>query len=345
MMIELHNVSKVFERKGIKIAALRGINLRVDKADVFGIIGYSGAGKSTLLRLVNALESPSAGDVVINGAVINHFNQRQLRAMKKDIGMVFQNFNLLLSKTVFQNVAMPLVLLGKDRGFIRTRVAQLLEYVGLGERAHSYPNELSGGQKQRVGIARALATNPSILLCDEATSALDPQTTAQILQLLKRINREYNITILLITHEMAVIQQICNKVAVMERGAIIEQGSVIEVFGRPAHPATANFVRTVISDRLPDSIRAALSQDRHGRSLRLEFIGLAANRPIINQLIKQFNVEVNILFASMSEVQDVTLGFMMVRLNGEPAQIESAVAFLNQAGVNVQEIELCSTRQ
>lgn len=343
-MIELQNVSKTFERKGIKIEALQDINLRVEKGDIFGIIGYSGAGKSTLLRLVNALESPTAGEVVINGAAINRFSQQQLRVMKKDIGMIFQNFNLLLSKTVFQNVAMPLVLLGQDRALIRARVAELLEFVGLEERAQSYPNELSGGQKQRVGIARALATTPSILLCDEATSALDPQTTAQILLLLKRINQKYNITILLITHEMTVIQKICNKVAVMEQGTIIEQGAVIDVFGRPRHPATVNFVRTVIQDRLPDSIRDELRADSHGRRLRLEFVGLAANRPIINNLIKRFDVEVNILYASMSEVQDVTLGFMMVQLNGEPGQLDAAVAFLAQAGVDIQEIDLCSTR-
>jgi len=343
-MIELQNVSKTFERKGIKIEALQGINLRVEKGDIFGIIGYSGAGKSTLLRLVNALEIPTAGEVVINGAAINRFSQQQLRAIKKDIGMIFQNFNLLLSKTVFQNVAMPLVLLGKNRTFIATRVAELLEFVGLGDRAGSYPNELSGGQKQRVGIARALASNPSILLCDEATSALDPQTTAQILLLLKRINQKYNITILLITHEMTVIQKICNKVAVMEQGTIIEQGAVIDVFGHPTHPTTVNFVRTVIQDRLPDSIRDELRADIHGRRLRLEFIGLAANRPIINNLIKRFEVEVNILYASMSEVQDVTLGFMMVQLNGEAGQIEAAMTFLAQAGVDIQEIDLCSTQ-
>ncbi|MCG8158955.1 ATP-binding cassette domain-containing protein [Brenneria goodwinii] len=335
-MIELKNVSKTFQRKGIAVDALQDIHLRIEKGDIFGIIGYSGAGKSTLLRMINALETPTTGEVSINGMSLNTLRQRQLSALKRDIGMIFQHFSLLRSKTVFQNVAMPLVLAGKSKAYIRQRVAELLDYVGLGDRARSYPNELSGGQKQRVGIARALAMNPSILLCDEATSALDPQTTAQILLLLKRINREYNITVVLITHEMSVIQKICNKVAVMEKGRVIEQGAVIDVFGRPAHPATVNFVRTVIQDRLPDSLAQTLHEES-GRLLRLEFVGLSAGQPVICNAIKKYAVEITILFASMSEVQDTTLGFMMVLLNGDDAQIAQAMAYLAAAGVIIQE--------
>lgn len=335
-MIELKNVSKTFQRKGIAVDALQDIHLRIEKGDIFGIIGYSGAGKSTLLRMINVLETPTTGEVSINGVSLNTLRQRQLSALKRDIGMIFQHFSLLRSKTVFQNVAMPLVLAGKSKAYIRQRVAELLDYVGLGDRARSYPNELSGGQKQRVGIARALAMNPSILLCDEATSALDPQTTAQILLLLKRINREYNITVVLITHEMSVIQKICNKVAVMEKGRVIEQGAVIDVFGRPAHPATVNFVRTVIQDRLPDSLAQTLHEES-GRLLRLEFVGLSAGQPVICNAIKKYAVEITILFASMSEVQDTTLGFMMVLLNGDDAQIAQAMAYLAAAGVIIQE--------
>lgn len=286
--------------------------------------------------MINALETPTTGEVSINGVSLNTLRQRQLSALKRDIGMIFQHFSLLRSKTVYQNVAMPLVLAGKSKAYIRQRVAELLDYVGLGDRARSYPNELSGGQKQRVGIARALAMNPSILLCDEATSALDPQTTAQILLLLKRINREYNITVVLITHEMSVIQKICNKVAVMEKGRVIEQGAVIDVFGRPAHPATVNFVRTVIQDRLPDSLAQTLHEES-GRLLRLEFVGLSAGQPVICNAIKKYAVEITILFASMSEVQDTTLGFMMVLLNGDDAQIAQAMAYLAAAGVIIQE--------
>ncbi|EHD19824.1 MULTISPECIES: methionine ABC transporter ATP-binding protein [Brenneria] len=335
-MIELRNVSKTFQRNGSGVTALQNIHLRIEKGDIFGIIGYSGAGKSTLLRMINGLETPTAGEVLINDVSLNTLRQRQLGTLKRDIGMIFQHFSLLRSKTVFHNVAMPLVLAGKSKTYIRQRVAELLDYVGLGDRARSYPNELSGGQKQRVGIARALAMNPSILLCDEATSALDPQTTIQILLLLKRINREYNITVVLITHEMSVIQKICNKVAVMEQGRVIEQGAVIEVFGRPAHPATVNFVRTVIQDRLPDSLAQTLHAES-GKLLRLEFVGLSASRPVICNAIKKYDVEITILFASMSEVQDTTLGFMMVLLNGDDAQIAQTMAYFAAAGVIIQE--------
>ncbi|MCG8709692.1 ATP-binding cassette domain-containing protein [Brenneria sp. 4F2] len=335
-MIELRNISKTFQRKGITVNALQDIHLRIEKGDIFGIIGYSGAGKSTLLRMINRLETPTVGEVRINDLSLDALNPRQLSSLKRDIGMIFQNFSLLKSKTVFQNVAMPLVLAGKSKASIRRRVEELLAYVGLDDRARSYPNELSGGQKQRVGIARALAMNPSILLCDEATSALDPQTTAQILLLLKRINREYDITVVLITHEMSVIQKICNRVAVIEQGRVIEQGAVIDVFGRPAHPTTVNFVRTVLQDRLPDSLAQRISQ-ASGKLLRLEFVGPSASRPVIATAIKQYDVEITILFASMSEVQDTTLGFMMVLLNGSGAQIKQTMDYLRAAGVMIQE--------
>jgi D-methionine transport system ATP-binding protein len=328
-MIELRNVSKTFERKGMKIDALHDIHLRVEKGDIFGIIGYSGAGKSTLLRMVNALETPTQGEVIINGESLNTYNEKQLRLIKKDIGMIFQHFNLLHSKTVFQNVAIPLILSGKNNEFIRRRVAELLDFVQLGDRARSFPDELSGGQKQRVGIARALATNPSILLCDEATSALDPQTTGQILSLLKRINREYHITIIVITHEMSVIQKICNKVAVMECGTIVEQGPVIGL----------------IQDSLPGHLQDAWPANPDSRRLRLEFVGQAASRPIIYELIKNYDLEINILYASMSEIQDNILGFMMVQLNGDRQQNELAIAHLRAAGVEIQEISPCSKPQ
>ncbi|HGU7194038.1 TPA: methionine ABC transporter ATP-binding protein [Yersinia enterocolitica] len=337
-MIELQHISKTFERKGIKLQALNDVNLTVEDGDIFGIIGYSGAGKSTLLRMVNSLESPTAGNVIIDGKNMHDFSQEQLRLLKKNIGMIFQNFNLLESKTVFKNVAMPLILLGKNKKFIQERVAELLDFVGLGDKSHSFPNELSGGQKQRVGIARALATNPSILLCDEATSSLAPQTTAQILLLLKKINQQYNITVLLITHEMSVIQKICNKVAVMENGKIIEQGSVLTVFGHPTHPTTLNFVRTVIKDSLPESVKKLLNNSHTGRQFRLAFVGAIATQPVINQLIRKYDIGVNILFANMSEIQDTTLGHMVLLLTGENHTIDSAVNYLAGTGIDIQEI-------
>ncbi|MBU9721587.1 MULTISPECIES: methionine ABC transporter ATP-binding protein [Bacillaceae] len=350
-MIQMQDVYKVFERKGVTNEALKNINLTVNKGDIFGVIGYSGAGKSTLIRLVNYLERPTKGRVLVDGKPLDLFDTKQLRAMKKNIGMIFQHFNLLESKTVFDNVAIPLVLTKTPKTDIQQRVTELLEFVGLGDKAKSFPNELSGGQKQRVGIARALASNPSILLCDEATSALDPQTTRSILQLLKRINEEYNITIMIITHEMSVIQEICNRVAVMEKGEIIEQGTVLEVFGKPKHPTTKNFVRTVIQDSMQSNMKELIqrqsAQQRHQldanqqiQIYKLEFVGEHASEPIIHTLYRKYvNVQLNILFANMTEIQSTTLGHMVIQLKGNNEDIQEAVAFLEDKGVTIREVK------
>lgn len=334
-MIELRNVSKTFSRNGNPFLALDQIDLKIEQGDIFGVIGASGAGKSTLLRLINHLESPTQGEVIINGASLQSFNAAQLNAARKNIGMIFQNFNLLNAKTVYHNVAIPLILQGRDKAFIQARVRELLEFVNLSDKTDSYPDELSGGQKQRVGIARALATNPSILLCDEATSALDPHTTVQILLLLKEINQRYGITIVLITHEMTVIQKICNKVAVIEGGRVVEHGEVLSLFADPQHPVTASFVHTVIHDRLPDRVLQLLREHDGGALLRLEFVGSTARQPLINQVIRQYAIEVNILFANMSEVQETILGFMIVQLRGELPQTEAAIRYLSEAGVKI----------
>ena len=337
-IISFQNVSKTFSRNGENFQALDNVNLDINKGDIFGVIGASGAGKSTLLRLINHLESPSQGDMLINGISLQHTDKKQLNRVKKDIGMIFQHFNLLNSRTVFHNVAIPLILQGRDKAFIRDRVNELLAFVNLSEKAQSYPDELSGGQKQRVGIARALASNPSILLCDEATSALDPHTTVQILLLLQEINKRYGITIVLITHEMSVVQKICHKVAVMAQGRVIEQGNVLALFGQPQHEITASFVQSVIHDRLPEQTVARIKQQSDSRALRLEFIGQTAQQPIINQLIREYPIEVNILFASMSEVQSTILGFMIVQLRGETTQIDSAIHYLQTAGVKISDV-------
>lgn len=337
-MIEFRQVSKTFSRNGNPVLALNNINLSIGKGDIFGIIGYSGAGKSTLLRLINRLESPGQGEVVVNGESLQGINGKRLHAVKKEIGMIFQNFNLLNSKTVFHNVAIPLILQGRDKAFIQARVTELLAFVSLSDKVNSYPNELSGGQKQRVGIARALATNPSVLLCDEATSALDPHTTVQILQLLQEINRRYGITIVLITHEMSVIQRICNKVAVMQNGTIVEQGEVFKLFAEPQHPVTANFVHSVIHDSLPTRVEEVLKRDGEAQALRLEFVGITAQQPIINRIIKDFDIEVNILFASMSEVQERILGFMIVQMTGSPIDTGRAIDYLRDAGVKITHV-------
>ncbi|KWX85396.1 methionine ABC transporter ATP-binding protein [Paenibacillus riograndensis] len=338
-MIEIKNVYKTFERKGQSIEALRGVSLSIARGDIYGVIGYSGAGKSTLIRLVNALERPTAGEVLVEGQDLAGYNPAELRQAKKNIGMIFQHFNLLESKTVFDNIAIPLVLLKRSKQEIRERVTELLEFTGLGDKANSYPKELSGGQKQRVGIARALASNPSILLCDEATSALDPQTTKSILELLQKINEEYNITIMIITHEMAVIQQICNKVAVMERGEIIEQGNVLDVFGSPHHPTTQSFVQTVIHNSVPQSVLHTLKAENGRRLFKLKFVGGAASEPIINSLIRRYEVDVNILFANMTEIQNTTLGNMILQMHGDHAVIDRAADFITSQGVEITEVE------
>ncbi|MEK4730272.1 MULTISPECIES: methionine ABC transporter ATP-binding protein [unclassified Paenibacillus] len=338
-MIELRNVSKTYVRKGLSIEALKNINIKVDKGDIFGFIGFSGAGKSTLIRLVNRLEKVTSGEVLVEGEQLYTYSTSGLRKVRKKIGMIFQHFNLLESKTVFDNIAIPLVLLKRNKREIEGRVKELLAFIGLSDKANSYPNELSGGQKQRVGIARALASNPSILLCDEATSALDPQTTQSILDLLRKINKEYKITILIITHEMSVIQRICNKVAVMEKGEIIEQGNVLEVFGQPQHPTTQSFVRTVIHDAVPESVLQTFEQQESQRIYKLEFIGQVASDPVVHELIRQHDIHVNILFANMTEIQETTIGYMTIQLRGGQHSIQQAVDFIKSKGVHIQEVE------
>ncbi len=232
-MITLENVTKIYQGGEKEVKALDDVNLQIEKGEIYGVIGFSGAGKSSLIRCVNLLERPTHGTITVNNQDLLRLSPKELREAKRDIGMIFQHFNLLDSKTVFTNVAMPLLLMKKPKEEVKKRVEELLDFVGLRDKADNYPDQLSGGQKQRVGIARALATQPSVLLCDEATSALDPQTTNSILNLLKKINQEYNITILIITHEMGVIREICDKVAVLDQGEVVESGSVFEVFARP----------------------------------------------------------------------------------------------------------------
>lgn len=337
-MIEMKGVYKTYQRKNVLTDALKGIDLQIQEGDIFGVIGYSGAGKSTLVRLVNYLEHPTKGDVIVDGQVLAHLSKEQLRAMKKQIGMIFQHFNLLESKTIFDNVAIPLVLSKRAKQEIKARVMELLEFVGLSDKAKSYPKELSGGQKQRVGIARALACNPKILLCDEATSALDPQTTQSILQLLKKINTDYKITIMIITHEMSVIQEVCNRVAVMEGGKIIEQGSVLDVFGHPKHPTSKNFVKTVIHNSIPNSVKRNVIQSENSRVFRLEVKGDTASEPIIYQLLKNYDVKVNILFANMTEIQETTLVIMYLQFEGETDAIEKAIAFVRGKVTGIEEV-------
>lgn len=339
-MIEIKNVKKSFTRDKHRIEALKGVTLNVEQGDIYGVIGFSGAGKSTLIRMVNYLETPSEGEVIVNGKTLSKLSKRELRDLRKKIGMIFQHFNLLESKTIFENIAIPLILNNTPKIEIDKKVRELLEFVGLENRADAYPSELSGGQKQRVGIARALTTNPLILLCDEATSALDPQTTESILELLKKANEEYNITILIITHEMNVIREICNKVAVMEKGEIVEEGRLIDIFGNPKHETTKNFVRTVVHDKIPNSILEQYKENYEGKLLELKFIGRNAKEAIIADASSKNNIEINILYANFTEIKKDILGYITVSANGKLENINAAIEYLEDKGVEVREVTI-----
>jgi D-methionine transport system ATP-binding protein len=338
-MIEFRHVSKVFDNSEKKIEALKDVHLTVEKGDIFGVIGFSGAGKSTLIRTVNLLEYPTSGEVIVEGKNLSDLSEKALREAKKNIGMIFQHFNLLNSKTVFDNVAMPLILSKKLKWEIEDRVNEILRFVGLADKANNYPNQLSGGQKQRVGIARALATNPSILLCDEATSALDPQTTKSILDLLRRINEEYKITILIITHEMEVIKEICNRVAVMEDGAVIETGSVFDIFAHPKTTTTRNFVRSIIRDDVPESVQQLLKEkNSRSRIIKIDFLGSSSGQPVVSKTAKIFNIDINVLFGNITELQGIPFGNLIVELIGDEDEMESAIQFIRQHNVEVTEV-------
>lgn len=340
-LIKFQDISKTFKIGSGAVQALQHVNLEVEKGDIFGVIGFSGAGKSTLLRMVNALETPTEGHVEIEGQVIDQLSHNELRKVRKKIGMIFQQFNLLDSRTVYENVAIPLRLNHTEPVQLDRTVKTLLQFVGLEDKAGSYPIQLSGGQKQRVGIARALATNPSILLCDEATSALDPETTEQILQLLRRINRELKITILFVTHQIQVIQQLCNKVAVMEHGRVVEQGSVLEVFSNPQQEITRKFVRTVIPDTIPESIQADLKKDpRPFKLLKLRFLGRQASEGDISVLNDRFGLKTNIVFATVTELQQTALGLFILQCMDEGDKIARSEAYLTQQGILWKEMSL-----
>lgn len=333
-MIQLEHISKRYVGPSGTVDALKDVSVHVEKGDIYGIIGSSGAGKSTLLRMVNQLEKPDTGTVTVAGRELSTLSKAELRKMRRKIGMVFQQFNLLESKTVFQNVAIPLILEGIPKEKITERVKEVLHIVELHDKRDTYVTQLSGGQKQRVGIARALATEPAILLCDEATSALDPKTTESILGLLKRINKKMGVTILLITHQMQVIQMICNKVVVMENGKVVEKGSVMEVFSRPQAPVTQEFVRTVINDQIPNSIMELLhTEKRNYRVERLKFIGANVKKPVISEICRIKGVEVNILSATVQELEDSVMCIFILQLIGSDEQLTLAETRIDNTGI------------
>ena len=333
-MIQLEHISKRYVGPSGTVDALKDVSVHVEKGDIYGIIGSSGAGKSTLLRMVNQLEKPDTGTVTVAGRELSTLSKAELRKMRRKIGMVFQQFNLLESKTVFQNVAIPLILEGIPKEKITERVKEVLHIVELHDKRDTYVTQLSGGQKQRVGIARALATEPAILLCDEATSALDPKTTESILGLLKRINKKMGVTILLITHQMQVIQMICNKVAVMGNGQIVEQGTVLDVFSQPHAPVTQEFVRTVINDQIPKSILDLLQPEtRHYVIDRLKFIGASVKKPVISEICQIAGVEVNILGATVQEFGESIMCIFILQMFGSDDKLLQAEAQIDAAGV------------
>ncbi|MFO1922206.1 methionine ABC transporter ATP-binding protein [Pseudomonas aeruginosa] len=332
-MIEFHDVHKTYRVAGREIPALQPTRLNIQAGQIFGLIGHSGAGKSTLLRLINRLEEPSGGRILVEGEDVTALDAEGLRRFRQRVGMIFQHFNLLSSKTVADNIAMPLRLAGGfSRAEVDARVSELLARVGLSDHARKYPAQLSGGQKQRVGIARALACRPSILLCDEATSALDPQTTASVLQLLAEINRELKLTIVLITHEMDVIRRVCDQVAVMDGGAIVEQGDVADVFLHPQHPTTRRFVFE--AERVDEDERHDDFAHVPGLILRLTFRGEATYAPLPGTVARQTGVDYSILSGRIDRIKDTPYGQLTLALVG--GDLEAAMSQLNAADVHVE---------
>ncbi|WP_428774311.1 methionine ABC transporter ATP-binding protein MetN [Vibrio sp.] len=338
-MIEISQVNKVFQQGSKQIHALKDINLTIPQGHIFGVIGSSGAGKSTLIRCVNMLEAPTSGSIVVDGVDLTKLGKAQLVEARRNIGMIFQHFNLLSSRTVFANVALPLELAGKDKAHIETKVSELLTLVGLADKRDSYPANLSGGQKQRVAIARALASDPKVLLCDEATSALDPATTQSILELLKTINRKLNITMLLITHEMDVVKSICHQVAIIGGGKLVEKGTVGEIFAHPKTELAHQFIRSTLDLSIPEDYQARLQEQRLEGSyplVRLEFTGATVDAPLMSMIARKFNIDVSILSSDLDYAGGVKFGMMVAELFGNEQDDNAAIDFLRQNNVKVE---------
>ena len=342
-MIQLSHIEKTYDSPSGPVKALKGIDLTIERGEIFGIIGLSGAGKSTLIRCINMLERPTAGKVIVDGQDMTAMSEKELRKARKNIGMIFQHFNRLSSATVYDNIAFPLRLSHTPEAASKRKVLPLLELVGLADKAHQYPSQLSGGQKQRVGIARALASEPKVLLCDEATSALDPQTTRSILELIQDINRKLSLTVVVITHEMQVIKDICDKVAVIENGVIAEQGTVLEVFTNPQKPITKDFISVLLSNELPAAFRGGdVSKTPLPGAyllLRLTFIGESADDPVLAGMIRKFpEIEVTMLFGNLDQIKSTPFGRMIIGITGPEAKIQEAIQYLRQQDLKEEVI-------
>ena len=343
-MIALQHVSKVFagSDKTKQVHAVDDVSLTIQDGDIFGIIGFSGAGKSTLVRCINLLERPTSGSVEVDGQELTRMSAKELRQARKKIGMIFQHFNLMPSRTIFGNVAYPLRGSGLSKEEIRAKVRSLLELVGIADKENAYPSQLSGGQKQRVAIARALANDPKILLCDEATSALDPQTTKAILSLLHHLNQTLGITIVVITHEMAVVKEICNRVAVMDHGKVVEEGTVFSVFATPKEPITRDFIKTTsnlqkIEELIADD--SPVVELKPGeRIVRLSYVERNPSEPLISLITQKFGITLNIIFADVEIVQNAPIGGTVAIFSGDSGQIDAALTYLKEKNVGVEVI-------
>lgn len=338
-MIQLKQISKQFEVKGQNITALDNVTLDVPKGTIYGVIGSSGAGKSTLIRCVNLLERPTIGQVIVDGKDLTTMSEKELILARRDITMIFQHFNLLSSRTVFDNVALALELSHTNKATIENKVSELLELVGLADKRNAYPSNLSGGQKQRVAIARALASNPKVLLCDEATSALDPATTQSILQLLKEINQRLGLTILLITHEMDVVKRICDRVAVIDQGCLVESGSVSEIFSNPKTELAQRFIQSTFHFELPEEYTNKLSSTSTENSrpiIKFEFTGRSIDAPLLSYVAKKFNIDFSILMSQIDYAGGVKFGFVIAEVEGNTDDIAEAKFYLIDNNVKVE---------
>lgn len=339
-MIVLRNVSKLFHARSGLVTAVDNVSLQVEQGQIYGIIGYSGAGKSTLIRLLNGLEKPTSGSVMVAGQDIAQASGEALRQARLKISMVFQHFNLLWSRTVSENIAFSLQIAGAPKAVIQRRVQELIELVGLNGKEQAYPSQLSGGQKQRVGIARALANSPDVLLCDEATSALDPQTTDAILDLLLDINRQLKLTIVLITHEMHVVRKICHRVAVMEAGRIVEEGEVLSVFTHPQQPITRQFVKQTSEYSSADTpFNAELVDAAAGAVLKLTFVGQNTRQPIVGELTLKYALPFNILHGKMTQTANGTFGELWLQVPASGTQLESILSDLHAHAISTEVVK------
>lgn len=342
-MIRLENVSKTFTDSNKEVHAVNNVSLTINDGDIFGIIGFSGAGKSTLVRCINLLEKPTDGKVFVDDAEITALSGKDLRKARKKIGMIFQHFNLMPSRTIFGNVAYPLRGSGLSKEEIKEKVHHLLELVGISEKENAFPSQLSGGQKQRVAIARALANDPGILLCDEATSALDPQTTKSILKLLQQLNQTLGITVVVITHEMAVVKEICNRVAVMDHGDVVEEGEVFHLFASPKEPLTRSFIKTTSNlqkiEKLIEADSPVVATKKGELIVRLSYVEKNTSEPLISTVTQKFGIILNIVFADVEIVQNAPIGGTVAIVSGESSRIDEALQYLRDKNVGVEVIK------